>query len=333
MSEPGRPRVTAGLRLQRLLAVVSWVAAADGATLDEVCTRFEISEEQLVEDLQMAMMVGGDSADYADMPIEVVFEDGRVWVHLLSFGRPLRLTPAEGLTLVAAGSALLDVPGTDAGGPLARALGKLADILGIDASEAMDIDLGHVAGEAFAVLRRAAAEHRQVEIESYTESRDVWSTRTIEPWRLLTEFGRWYVHGYCHQAAGERIFRIDHIRRATLLDTTFDPPAVEPSGTAVLSGSDLPEVSLELTPEARWVTEAYPVVRIVEHDDGRLTVTLAVSGLRWLERLLLRLGPEGRVVEIDPRLGGLDVGARAARRVAARYSAAPAGRRTEAALE
>jgi proteasome accessory factor C len=333
MSEPERPRVTAGLRLQRLLAVVSWVAAADGPTLGEVCTRFEISEEQLVEDLQMAMMVGGDSADYSDMPIEVVFEDGRVWVHLMSFGRPLRLTPAEGLTLVAAGSALLDVPGTDAGGPLARALSKLADILGIDAREAMDVDLGHVAGEAFAVLRRAAAEHRQVEIESYTESRDVWSTRIIEPWRLLTEFGRWYVHGYCQQAAGERIFRIDHIRRATLLDTTFDPPAVEPSGTAVLSGSDLPEVSLELTPEARWVTEAYPVVRIEEHDDGRLTVTLAVSGLRWLERLLLRLGPEGRVVEIDPRLGGLDVGARAAERVAARYSATPAGRRTEAALE
>ena len=103
---------------------MSWVAANDGPTVDEVCRRFQITEDQLVEDLSTAMMVGADSADTRDMPIEVVFEDGRVWVHLLSFRRPLRLTPAEGLALVAAGSALLDVPGADPDGPLARALGQ-----------------------------------------------------------------------------------------------------------------------------------------------------------------------------------------------------------------
>ena len=117
------------------------------------------------------MMVGADSAEYTDMPIEVVLEDGRVWVRLLSFRRPLRLTPAEGLSLVAAGSALLDVPGADPAGPLGRALAKLADVLGIEPGQALDVDLGAVTGDAFSVLRRAVTGRHQVKIESYTEAR------------------------------------------------------------------------------------------------------------------------------------------------------------------
>ena len=48
------------------------------------------------------------------------------------FERPLRLTPAEGLALLAAGRALLAVPGSDADGPLATALDKLDDALGAE---------------------------------------------------------------------------------------------------------------------------------------------------------------------------------------------------------
>ena len=43
------------------------------------------------------------------------------------FERPLRLTPAEGLALLAAGRASLSVPGADDNGPLATALDKLDD--------------------------------------------------------------------------------------------------------------------------------------------------------------------------------------------------------------
>jgi hypothetical protein len=44
----------------------------------------------------------------------------------------------------------------------------------------------------------------------------------------------------------------------------------------------------------------------------------------FLARLLLRLGPDARVVEIDERSGGPGVAADAARRVLARYGPARA---------
>jgi len=327
VTRAARPRTTSGVRLQRLLALVSWVAANRGPTVVEVCRRFQIPEDQLVEDLSTAMMVGADSAEYTDMPIEVVFEEGRVWVHLLSFRRPLRLTPAEGLALVASGSAVLDVPGADPSGPLARALEKLAGVLGIEPGEALDVDLGEVTGEVFSILHRAASEHHQVEIESYTEARDSWTTRTIEPWRIFTELGRWYVHGYCHVASGERVFRIDRVRSATRLDSTFHPPREEPHGILMLEGEKLPRVVLRLEPAARWVLEAYPV-DVLEQPvadaatgalTGTFTVSMAVTGTPWLERLLLRLGPDGHVLEVDERLGAVDIAATAAKRVVANY--------------
>ena len=47
---------------------------------------------------------------------------------------------------------------------------------------------------------------------------------------------------------------------------------------------------------------------------GGLRVTMRISEQAWLERLLLRLGPDARVVEGDP-----DLAVRAADRLLARY--------------
>ena len=72
------------------------------------------------------------------------------------------------------------------------------------------------------------------------------------------------------------------------------------------------------TPTARWVVEQYPVESI--DDDGEHhIVTMAVSARAWLERLLLRLGPEATVLQADPSLG-TGLASSAADRILARYS-------------
>ena len=71
---------------------------------------------------------------------------------------------------------------------------------------------------------------------------------------------------------------------------------------------------------AGWVTEQYPIESQEDLGDGRRRVTLAVTGRAWLERLLLRLGPDARVHAADAGLG--EAGADAARRVLTRYRAA-----------
>jgi len=315
-------RLTANERLQRLLALVPWVAAQDGPTIEEVCARFELTPERLLADLELVSMVGVHPFT-PDELVDVVVEDGRVWAHYaLSFRRPLRLTPEQGLALVAAGRTLLAVPGADPEGPLARGLAKLAATLGLDPDEAMDIDLGDAPAGTIEVLEHGIAEGRQVEIDYYAYGRDERTTRTIDPYRVYATQGQWYVVGHCHRAGGDRVFRVDRIAGATLLDTTFERPSEGPGLEVFTAGPGDPRVIIELAPDARWVLEQYPIDEVVELGDGRCRATIAVTARPWLERLLLRLGPDGRLVDSTGEPVEADVARGAAQRVLARYGGA-----------
>src|SRR5438034_4193722 len=133
-----RPLV--GPRLQRVLALVPWILAHPGVTITELATRFEVSERELERDLELLPMCGLPPYT-ADRLIDVWVVDGAVEIRLAEyFERPLRLTPAEGLALLAAGRALLSVPGSDESGPLATALDKLDGAL--DARGGLAVEVG-----------------------------------------------------------------------------------------------------------------------------------------------------------------------------------------------
>jgi proteasome accessory factor C len=310
------PRVAADDRLRRLLALVPWVVAHDGPTIDEVCARFGMTEAELIADLDLVWCCGVHPFT-PDSLMEVNVEDGRVWIRYADwFDRPLRLTPEEGLALVAAGAALLAVPGADADGPLARGLRKLAAVLGIDADGAIEVSLGTVSETVLASLRDAVADHRQVEIDYYVYGRDERTRRVVDPHAIFAAEGEWYLTGWCHLAQAERRFRVDRIRSLTALDRTFTPPSSRPAPEVFEARPDDPRVVLDLSPRARWVIEQYPYESVRERKGGHVEVTLVVSENAWLERLLLRLGPDAAVLA-----GAEGVARSAARRVLARYGA------------
>jgi proteasome accessory factor C len=311
MSRPG-----AQDRLARLLAVVPWVAARDGPSIAEVCQRFGVTEQDLLDDLDLLFLCGVYPFT-PDALIEVDVADGRVWIRFADyFRRPLRLTPPEGLALLGAGSALLAVPGAPSAddGALARALDKLAAVVGVDGDDSMAVELGPAAPEVLDLVRQATSEHRQVEIDYYSFGRDSSGTRPVEPWQVFNARGQWYLSGFCRDAGGERLFRVDRISAARILAATFVPPESLPAHTTFHADAGGQTIVLDLAPRARWIAEQYPNLGVVEQPDGRLRVTLPVSERPWLERLLLRAGPEVTVVA-----GDATVGLAAAARVLARY--------------
>jgi proteasome accessory factor C len=305
-------------RLRRLLALVPWVAAQDGPTIAEVCERFDCSEEDLMEDLERLFLCGLYPFT-PDTLIEVDIDEGRVWIRYAEvFARPLRLTPAEGLAVVAAGAALLTSPVTTDSEPLARGLAKLAAVLGVDADEMVEVELGSAPAGLLAELERAAAEHRQAEVEYYSYGRDSWTSRVIDPHRVFGSAGQWYVAAWCHRVEDDRLFRVDRMRGVKVLDETFKPRKRPPPAAVFSPRPDDPVVTLELAPAARWVVEAYPHEKVEERARGKVRVTLRVSERGWIERLLLRLGPDAKVVA-----GERHVGRDAARRLLLRYSTQP----------
>jgi proteasome accessory factor C len=269
--------------------------------VSDVCRRFGVGEDELLEDLNLLFMCGVYPFT-PDVLIDVDVADGRVWIRMAEyFRRPVRLSPHEGLALVSAGSALLSVPGADSDGALATALAKLENVLGVGAEDGVDVELARVTPTVLNTVRQAADEHHKVEVDYYSFGRDGHSTRVVEPWRIFNANGQWYLSGWCELVAGERLFRVDRISRAEVLPARFDRPPARPGGSTEVyhPGPEDPLVVLDLDPPAHWIAEQYPHEGVEMRADGVLRVRVRTRQSAWLARLLLRAGPHARVVEGD----------------------------------
>jgi len=305
-------RVSASARLRRILSILPWLMSQPGgAPIDEVCRRFGVTREQLLADLGVVWMVG--VYPYSpDTLVDVVIDHDRVSVQLADYFRhPLRMTPDQALALVATGRSVAAARGVDPDGPLSRAIAKVASVLGVDPTT-VDVQLGEATTVTLGLLEQAAIDHRQVELDYYSYGRDEVTQRTVDPYRVYADQGQWYLDAYCHLTEDQRIFRVDRVRSASLLDAEFDAPAKVDSRGIFRASAETPRVTLDLPRDARWVVDQYPVDRVEELEDGGVRVVLAISARPWLERLLLRLGPSAHVLDAPAELvySGRDAAAR-----------------------
>ena len=317
-------RPSATDRLGRILAIVPWIAEQEAPLISDVCARFGLTPEELMADLEVVPMVGLHPYT-PDNLIELVFDDDRVRLEYGNFfERPLRLTKEEALVILATAKASVPATGHDPDGPLSRALGKLADVLGVDLDGDLEVVLAEPAGDHVEVLQAAVEQREALDIGYFSHARNEHTERTIEPLRLFHSEGAWYLDAHCRTTPGDRVFRVDRITGIARTGEHFERTLDRTSTEAFSPADELPRVTIEVDADGAWVADQYPIEGREELGDGRLRVTIAVSATPWLERLLLRLGPHGRVVEAPAELA--EVGPAAASRLLARYGA-DAGRR------
>jgi proteasome accessory factor C len=289
-------------RLRRLLVMLPWLMETGRVPLPEVATRFGLTESEVTRDLELVAMCG--LPPYVDEMIDVFIDDGVVYVGVPRlFTRPLRLTAPEGFSLLTAARAAMELPGADPTGPLARGLEKLARALGdagLDSTDdtagvVVDLDRPELADELVA----AVADGAELSIRHYSPSRDAVVARTIVPRHVFTDGDHWYVLADDDLSGERRTFRID---RLDAVERTGVVHAVDPDVTAPTSFFDdpsLPRAVVRLAPAARWVVDRYPVDHVTELDGrgGWVEVELPVTNVRWLARLLIRLGPDAELRE------------------------------------
>lgn len=310
-------RLTTADRIHRLLAILRIASEhRDGIPVDELADRFGLRRDQLVRELDMASMIGADSPNYHEMPFEIFIDDDRVHCRLFGLDRPLRFTPQEALTLLAATQAVLRDDRADSA--LRRGLEKIATVLGLRPDESISVDLTVSGGPTGQLVDEAIRADRSVQFRYWTYGTDAVSVRTVDPWTVFLDDGAWYLSGHDHDRDGQRVFRIDRISDPQVLTTprTRSEPDEPPSATGL---ADLPIAVLDLDPAARWIVETITVEDLTENDDGSLRITVPVAGRVWLQRLLLRLHGSVQLVSMDSALGGSDPVADAARRILARY--------------
>ncbi len=288
-------------RLPRLLALVPYLQARQGVAISEAAADFGISEEQLRRDLQLLWMCGlpghgpGDLIDlsFDGDTISVIFDAG--------ISRPLRLTAEEALALVVALRTLAETPGLTDRDAVERALAKVESVAGgTVAADTVAVELDAVA-RLVPVLQRAIDEQRALHLRYYTATRDETTERIVDPMRLFDLDGRSYLEAWCRSAEGMRVFRIDRIDHADVLDEPARPP--EQARLRDLSEgvyTPAPEhalVVLRMAPAYAWVADYYPSDEVIE-TSGQLQVSLRVADPAWVHALVL--GSAGQVEVLSP---------------------------------
>jgi len=291
-------------RLSRLLALVPYLLARQGVPIGDAAREFGISERQLVKDLEL-LFVCGLPGHLPDDLIEADWESGHVYVsNADAIARPLRLGVDEAVALLVGLRTLAELPGLHDRDALERAIAKLERAAGDAAAPggqvAVEVD-GHGRGAILALWHQALALGRRLHLRYHVPARDETTERDVDPMRVVVVDGRPYLEAWCRRAEGVRLFRLDRVVDATLLDIPaavpedarprdFDEGVFQPSPDDLL-------VTVDLSPGGHWVAEYYPCESIEELEDDVLRITLRTADTRWVERLLLRLGGSGQVVE------------------------------------
>jgi len=287
----------------RLLALVPYIQSREEVSVEQAAADFGVKPQQILKDLNVLWFCGLPGlgmGDLIDVDMDALAGEGVIRLSNADYlTRPLRLGSSEASALIVALRALRDA-GDESVRPIVdRTLAKLEAAAGDGAALAAQVDVLVSSDEAEVnrlrtTLSDAADRGRQVRLGYYVPARDEATERTVDPLRVVTAEGNSYLEAWCHLAEGQRLFRLDRVSSAEVLDTPVDDHHdVQPRDLAAGLFQPSPDdtlVTLRLQPKARWVAEYYPVETTSELDDGGLRVTLRAGDNGWLTRLMLRIG-------------------------------------------
>jgi proteasome accessory factor C len=292
-------------RLVRLLNMVPYFQANPRITFDEAASDLGVSVRQLREDLEQLWMCGlpgyspGDLIDFemSGKTIEVTFSAG--------MDHPLRLTSPEATGILVALRALLDVPGMVDPEAARSAIAKIESAAGTvtgakGAVTAVD-EPAPVESSAAAAVRAAVRDGRALTIDYYSASHDTLSSRIVDPVRVVLVGDNSYLEAWCRSAEGVRLFRLDRIVDAKVLDEPSTPPrpAVEAGPDTSLFDGDpsLPSATLVIDRTAAWMFDYYPLRVVRELPDGACEAAMTYASEGWMARFVLGFGSAVRVLE------------------------------------
>jgi len=302
-----------GQRLRRLLYIVPFVAKhPEGVAVDQLAKMLDIGRDEMLSDLELLSQVGppdGDPGEY----LLVSVDEGRVFVDLAHrLTRPLRLTPAEGCSLLLGIRALRESGIAPFDAAMASSEKKLLTALGRDATEAQALATSTVVAAADAAvtshLRKvvtAARRRERVEIDYAAVSRAQAERRPVDPYGVVHHAGEWYVVGHCHKRGDVRTFRIDRIHELRTtgehfeIPQSFDLEAYRRERLYVPS-ADSVTVRVHLDPLAvTRIGANWPVGEVTENDDGSAELIVDCDGFEWVTSWVLGLGRHAWITAPD----------------------------------
>ncbi|MCJ8503696.1 WYL domain-containing protein [Kocuria flava] len=266
-----RNKLSTADHLSRLLEIVRWVYAHQGAELEETARRFGITDQELIADLN-TLFVCGKPGHMPDQLIDASWDDGHVYLsNADELSDPVRLTQPEASALLVGLQTLRTVPGGDSeavASAIAKVAGAAGDATGlanaVGARPTTDAPAAALA-DVMATVRRAVEQGRRLRIRYVVPSRDELTERVVDPVQVFSSNTHWYVRAWCLEAEGMRSFRLDRISSVEDAGPAGERPAAAREAAGALPPApgtpDTVEVVLITDRRSRWIADQYHAVR------------------------------------------------------------------------
>ncbi|MDP0397358.1 helix-turn-helix transcriptional regulator [Tsukamurella strandjordii] len=292
-------------RLARWLNVIPYFRTHPDADLDRAAADLGVTVAQLRKDLTGLTMCGLPGMYPGDL-IEIDYDESGVDIGFSArIDRPLKLTGAEAASLLLALRGLADSPGVADPAAVLRAIAKLeAAVAGAGRDTVASINGARTENdrdtEIAAAVHSALRDGRALHLRYYSATRDTTTERDVDPIAVDTFDGHTYLQAWCRRSEGLRMFRLDRIDEARVLDEPSRVPEhVEPA-SGLFDGAaadDLTIATVDVAPGAAWALEYHPFSVVGDGPDGAVTATMPYATESWMVRFVLSFGGELTVRE------------------------------------
>ncbi|MBA4608973.1 WYL domain-containing protein [Aeromicrobium sp. Marseille-Q0843] len=286
----------------RMLAMVPYLQSNQGIPLADLAREFKIKPAQAQRELEIMMLTGWGEyhGELIDFDVTALQDEGVVYIRDAEFmARPLRISRSEAAALMVALRTLRQSAAGDQAALIDSALAKLAEAAGTELDTPVDVLLPEVDPAVQAAVAEALAGKRQLHMVYANETRDEQTERVVDPHRAFTQDGHRYLSAWCHKVEADRLFRVDRIVAAAVLDAPVTTDADQRTRLEDLfpQGPHTPSVLVEIEPGADWLLGQYRMDVVEQRPDGAVRARLFGSDPAWLRRVVMRAGGRMRVVE------------------------------------
>ncbi len=288
--QPGVATERAALMLQ----LVPYLIARGEVSVDEAARDFDVAPAQLRAMVETLTVIGlpGDGGfwqmanDLFDIDWDLLETRDRISItHSVGLERTPRLTAREAAALLAGLQLAAALPGVGDSGVVQGLLAKLARGAGQAPAEVIvaPAPVDEVRTRVAEALRRGVAVSF-----TYRAPDAAATTRTVDPVRVSTAGGQWYLQGWCHLREAMRTFHLDRVSDAAVTDIASTHHG-EPVPDLFEPASDDAAVDLRVRASAIPLLAEYLGATPTGTGEWR-QVTVRVADPRSLRRLVARAG-------------------------------------------
>ena len=206
----------------RLLDLVPFISTHQGIALSELAEEFNLSESELLSDLNTLWMCGLPGYTPLEL-IDLEFESGYVSIRNAEVLQRVRLLTKQELVIILLGLDILrsslDPKREDLQVAISGLTIKIKEIVGNVATASPIVDSMHRA-----IITQAIGSRMDLVVKYHSTIRDTVTERVITPLELSIDHGFEVLNAYCQSAEGFRTFRLDNMKSVEIAGSSVSVP-------------------------------------------------------------------------------------------------------------